>query len=114
MVNRTLKCHVIKRVLVESESGCDANCFADDDCMSINLGPKTEDKRHICEISNSDHDIHPNDMWNMTGFIYKPVWVNTDCRSRAVKSYCSVSKSKSTRSLDMKHNMAHHVNSVNF
>lgn len=81
MVNRTLKCHVIKRVLVESESGCEANCFAHNDCMSINLGPKREekeDKRYVCEISNSDHDMHPNDMWNMTGFVYKSVWVNID------------------------------------
>ena len=39
IVNRILLGHVIDRVLVKSELGCEAHCFENDDCMSVNFGP---------------------------------------------------------------------------
>ena len=67
--------HVIKSIQVRSEVGCEANCFENDDCMSVNLGP-LEDGKHLCELSNSDHDIYPKVLKQREAFIYKPVWVS--------------------------------------
>ncbi|XP_078374669.1 uncharacterized protein LOC144658185 isoform X1 [Oculina patagonica] len=70
--NRKLVGHVIKSILVKSEIGCEANCFKEDNCMSMNLGP-LEDGKHVCELSSSDHDLHPEDLKHQEEFIYRPV-----------------------------------------
>ena len=75
IINQKLEGHLIKRILVKSEIGCEANCFEDDDCVSINFGPP-EDGKHVCELSSSDHDIHPEDLKHQMEFIYRPVLVS--------------------------------------
>ncbi|KAL9970863.1 hypothetical protein ACROYT_G023315 [Oculina patagonica] len=70
--NRKLVGHVIKSMLVKSEIGCEANCFKEDNCMSMNLG-QLEDGKHVCELSSSDHDLHPEDLKHQMEFIYRPV-----------------------------------------
>ena len=75
IINHAMVVHVIKSVQVKSEIGCESLCFADDDCMSVNLGP-LQNNKHLCELSNSDHDIHPEDLQHQRGFIYKPLWVS--------------------------------------
>lgn len=67
--------HVIKGIWVTSEEVCEANCFAEDDCMSINFGPKSQEK-HLCELSSSDHNLHPEDLKERLSFIYKSTWVS--------------------------------------
>ena len=60
---------------MKSEIGCEANCFKNDNCMSMNFGP-LEDGKHVCELSGSDHDIHPEDLKHQMEFIYRPVLVS--------------------------------------
>ena len=72
--------HVTKTLLVQSETACEAYCFDDDDCMSINLGPQRKGGQHKCELSLSDHNIHPKDLMQQQGFIYKSVWVSNGIR----------------------------------
>ena len=67
--------HVIRTLSVLSGTACEASCFDDDDCTSINLGPQQQGK-HICELSSSDHNIPPKDLSHKQGFIYKSVWVS--------------------------------------
>ena len=67
--------HVIKGIWVTSEEGCEANCFAEDDCMSINFGPKSQEK-HLCELSSSDHNLHPEDLKERSSFTYTSMWVS--------------------------------------
>lgn len=67
--------HVMKSVWVTSEAGCEANCFAEDDCMSINFGPKSQEK-HLCELSSSDHNLHPEDLKERSSFTYTSMWVS--------------------------------------
>ena len=76
IINRTLVGHVIKSYRVTLEIGCEAICFENDDCMSVNFGPLEADGRHLCNLSNSDHDIHPKDLKQRNEFIFKPVWVS--------------------------------------
>ena len=76
IINHILAGHVIKSLQVKSETGCEAHCFEDNDCMSVNLGPPQQVRKHLCELSSSDHNLHPGDLKSQENFIYKPVWVS--------------------------------------
>ena len=88
MKNRTLIGHVIKSLLVNTADGCEINCFMNDDCMSLNFGPLADGKR-VCELSSSDHDIHPEDLKHHKEFIYRPVWVSL---SKLISDYKTQSR----------------------
>jgi len=38
-------------------------------CVSVNIGPPTDEKL-ICELSDSDHTKHPEDLKKREGFLY--------------------------------------------
>ena len=38
-------------------------------CVSVNIGPSTDEK-FICELSDSDHMKHPEDLKKREGFLY--------------------------------------------
>ena len=87
IIDHILADHVIKSLQVKSETGCEAYCFEDNDCMSVNLGPPLEDGKHLCELSSSDHNLNPGDLKSQENFIYKPVWVSisvTHCKCHIV------------------------------
>lgn len=66
---RTLTGHVVKSYVVRSQGDCELKCYLEDECMSINFGP--EDRgTHLCELSDSDHDLHPRDLTHRHSFIY--------------------------------------------
>ena len=44
--------------------------------MSFNLGPPV-DGNHECELSNSDHVMHPNDLEHRAGFVYQSFEVSS-------------------------------------
>ena len=75
IINRALEGHVIKSERVNLKIGCESFCFEDDDCMSVNLGP-LEDSKYLCELSSSDHNLHPKDLNKRKRFTYKPVLVS--------------------------------------
>ena len=74
MVGRSLLNHTIMSHVTHSRDDCDLKCYLEDDCMSINFGPGTDGK-YYCELSDSDHILHPEDLQNREGFIYRPVEV---------------------------------------
>ena len=66
--------HVFKSYMVNSKDVCELKCFIDDECMSLNVGPG-KSGAYLCELSDSDHDLHPEDLKPRDGFIYKPTKV---------------------------------------
>ena len=48
----------------------------EDRCKSINMGPEDKDKV-LCQISDSDHVQHPNDLKPTEGFTYRGMEVST-------------------------------------
>ena len=74
-INHSLARHAIGNVWVTSEIACESACFAEDDCMSVNFGPQNQDGKHLCELSESDHEISPQDLRQRAGFLYKAVEV---------------------------------------
>ena len=47
----------------------------EDRCKSINMGPEDKDKV-LCQISDSDHVQHPNDLKPTEGFTYRGMEVS--------------------------------------
>lgn len=62
--------HVIKNVSVGSSDVCEIECYLDNRCLSYNYGDQGN-VRHKCELSDSDHKQHPNDLQERLGYIYR-------------------------------------------
>ena len=46
--------------------------------MSINFGLSANGK-YLCELSSSDHELHPQDLKHRPGFFYGPTLVRCNC-----------------------------------
>ena len=70
-----LRFHVIKKydlsiyVGPSVHSACTHRCIMDPVCVSVNIGPPTDEK-FICELSDSDNMKHPKDLKKREGFLY--------------------------------------------
>ena len=64
--DRALRGHVFKAIFVEDEELCRLNCYLENNCISYNFVKN----KNFCELSDSDHRQHPEDLQLMNGFIY--------------------------------------------
>ena len=66
-----LEGHVIKTLeVVDYLGNCQLKCVLTDYCVSINLGPAQPNGMRMCELSNSDHIRHPEDLKPRAEFAY--------------------------------------------
>ncbi|KAL9973365.1 hypothetical protein ACROYT_G019815 [Oculina patagonica] len=70
VTDKALVGHVISTVHVNDGDQCEIRCYAKSECLSYNLGPH-QAYGHACELSNSDHIRHPDDLVPMPGYIYR-------------------------------------------
>ena len=65
----SLQGHVFKNLTLSLDTGnpCRRQCVMESRCMSINVGPIIND-HVICELSDSDHSLHPKDLKVQAGF----------------------------------------------
>ena len=61
MNGRYLKGHVTKSYVVELKAHCEHKCYLDADCMSTNT-KILDTGKFQCELSDSDHKLHPEDL----------------------------------------------------
>ena len=66
--------HVISVHVTESSEDCELKCYLEDDCMSINIEPKS-DGTYYYELSDSDYVFHPRDLENRKDVITRSVQV---------------------------------------
>ena len=66
-----LRDHVIKNLTLDlgTRDPCRGQCVMDSRCMSINVGPLINDKI-VCELSDSDDTLHPEDLKARAGSTY--------------------------------------------
>ena len=74
LVNHILK-NISLPVGMHTYSNCKNRCMMEDRCKSINMGPEDKDKV-LCQISDSDHVQHPNDLKPTEGFTYRGMEVS--------------------------------------
>ena len=70
VTGKALVGHVIKTVQVNTGDQCELRCYWELECVSYNLGPY-QVYGHACELSNSDHIRHPDDLVPRPGYIYR-------------------------------------------
>ena len=71
MKGYSLQGHVFKTFTVRRESTCEIRCFVEHSCVSYNIGPSHEDGSYVCELSDSDHEMHPEALARRNGFSYR-------------------------------------------
>ena len=62
--------HVIRNITLERQESCRVSCYLDNRCLSYNFG-HLQDGSYICQLSDSDHIQHPNDLLKTTRFIHR-------------------------------------------
>ena len=67
--------HIFKSVEVQNETDCDVKCYLESDCISFNVVTSPTDGTITCELSNSDHETHPEDLRRQFGAVYQPIKV---------------------------------------
>ena len=70
-----LENHVIKSFLVDNKDQCEVRCYAEDSCSTFNLGISETRGKFKCELSDSDHFQHPENLIRREGFSYHPTIV---------------------------------------
>ena len=50
-------------------TSCEHRCVMERECVSVNIGPPINDKK-VCELSDSDHLQHPQDLKPRHGWTY--------------------------------------------
>ena len=51
-------------------ASCHHRCVMESECVSVNIGPPIDDKV-VCELSNSDHCLHPEDLKPRHGWTFR-------------------------------------------
>ena len=69
MNNHYLYGHVNKSYVIGSKAHCEHKCYLDADCVSTNTKILHTGK-FLCELSNSDHKLHPADLKFGQNFTY--------------------------------------------
>ncbi|XP_044163035.1 uncharacterized protein LOC114964703 [Acropora millepora] len=69
MNDRYLYGHVNRSYVIESKADCEHKCYLDADCMSTNTKILHTGK-FLCELSDSDHKLHPADLKFGQNFTY--------------------------------------------
>ena len=64
--------HVIKNISLNlgTRASCKGQCTIENNCVSINIGPPINNKV-LCQLSDSDHIRHPDDLKPRDGFMYR-------------------------------------------
>ena len=71
-----LEGHVFLNLTIGINTPCEDRCVMESECVSVNIGPPLNG-RVVCELSNSDHFKHPEDIKQRPGWIYRGTEVQT-------------------------------------
>ena len=72
----TLVGHVINETEVGSLGTCRVMCSIEADCVSLNVVPLQHTESLLCELSDSDHIQHPEDLFYRPGSTYVSIKVS--------------------------------------
>ena len=69
-IGHYLEGHVFLNLSIGVHRQREEECLMEKDCVSVNIGPPINDKV-VCELSDSDHMQHPEDLKSRYGWIYR-------------------------------------------
>ena len=66
--------HVFKQIYlsmgIKPDSDCKNRCLMENTCVSVNVGPPSKNGFRVCQLSDSDHIQHPDDLKPREGYQY--------------------------------------------
>ena len=69
-----LQRHVFKEIYltmgIKPYSDCKNRCLMENSCVSVNIGPPDKNGLRVCQLSDSDHTQHPDDLKPQEGYLY--------------------------------------------
>ena len=69
-----LQQHVFKQIYlsmgIKPDSDCKNRCLMENTCVSVNVGPPSKNGFRVCQLSDSDHIQHPDDLTPQEGYQY--------------------------------------------
>ncbi|XP_031570608.1 neurogenic locus Notch protein-like, partial [Actinia tenebrosa] len=81
---KALKNHVIKTEQATNDAHCESKCFIDDRCIAYSFGKDKDNQKQMCELSESDHVMHPDDLVDREDTIYRRAENNCNCQNYQV------------------------------
>ena len=77
--NKRLEKHTIKTVEVLDMDICELLCYQEHNCVSFNFkkDPENGKATHTCELNNSTHLEHDNELKNDESYFYRGAKVNS-------------------------------------
>ncbi|XP_031554597.1 neurogenic locus notch homolog protein 2-like isoform X2 [Actinia tenebrosa] len=81
---KALRNHVSSSDFATDESHCKVKCFLDSRCISYNFGSGADGQGYVCELSHSDHIMHPDDLVNRTNTIYVRAQNSCNCSQNMI------------------------------
>ena len=70
---------MLKSFELKREIDCTARCFVEHNCMSFNTGLLDGSGTYVCELSDSDHEMHSEALKPKYGFTYHATEVSSMC-----------------------------------
>ena len=67
---KRLEGHVFLTLSIGIYTSCEHRCVMESKCVSVNIGPSGNDKV-VCELSDSHHLPHPEDLIQRIGWTYR-------------------------------------------
>ncbi|CAH3169920.1 unnamed protein product, partial [Pocillopora meandrina] len=69
-----LQQHVFKQIYlsmgIKPDSDCKNRCLMENTCVSVNVGPPSKNGFRVCQLSDSDHSQHPDNLTPQEGYQY--------------------------------------------
>ena len=69
-----LQQHILKQTYlsmgIKPYSDCKNRCLMENTCVSVNVGPPSKKGLRVCQLSDSDHIQHPDDLKPQEGYQY--------------------------------------------
>lgn len=67
---KALKSHVFQTTKSGSQGFCRVLCYLNDRCLSYNYGTSAHGEKDMCELSESDHVMHGEDLTDRSDTVY--------------------------------------------
>ena len=70
LCNATFLKEIYLTMGIEPYSDCKNRCLMENSCVSVNIGPPDKNGLRVCQLSDSDHTQHPDDLKPQEGYLY--------------------------------------------
>ena len=77
--------HVVASAVVINKDFCELQCYKENNCVSINFEVRpSASGKHNCELNNSTHKEHEEDLMKAANYLYHGTKVRVNCNTSGI------------------------------